>query len=54
MFLADDVYCCLFVTIVMLRNLNKGLFSVDLENTSIETYHLKISSLVVISGFLKQ
>ena len=32
---SDGVYCCLYVLIVMIQNLMKGSFSVDLENTSI-------------------
>ena len=33
--LADDVYYCLYVTLVMFRNLTKGSFLVDLKHTSI-------------------
>ena len=42
---------CLYVTIILLRNLTKGSFSVDLENTSNEIYHEENGSLRIVTCF---
>ena len=39
---------CVYVNIAMFRNLTKGSFLVDVENISIEIYHLENSSVTVV------